>query len=88
MIAAGWIDENGKQADFFKTVEQGAATMVWAATSPQLEGMGGLYCEDCDVAPMTEKGPGVRPHAVDPDAARRLWTLSVELTGVDGFAAR
>ena len=34
-----------------KTVEQGAATTIWCATTPQLDGMGGLYCEDCDVSP-------------------------------------
>jgi hypothetical protein len=43
MVAAGWIDEAGNLADpRFKTREQGAATAVWAATSPQLAGMGGL----------------------------------------------
>ncbi len=87
MIAAGWIDENGKPAEFFKTIPQGAATMVWAATSPQLDGIGGVYCEDCDVAPIAETGSGVRPHAASPDEAKRLWELSVELTGIDGFAA-
>jgi NAD(P)-dependent dehydrogenase (short-subunit alcohol dehydrogenase family) len=86
MVAAGWIDADGRAADYFKTPEQGAATMVWAATSPQLEGLGGVYCEDCDVAPLVETGSGVRPHAVDPDEAKRLWALSVELTGVEGFA--
>ncbi len=34
----------------FKTVPQGAATSVWCATSGQLDGMGGVYCEDCDIA--------------------------------------
>lgn len=49
-IALGWIDENGKVSGTFKTPEQGAATQVWAATSAQLDGAGGVYCEDCDVA--------------------------------------
>src|SRR5436305_1307705 len=49
MVAAGWIDEQGNLiATGFKAPEQGAATQVWAATSPQLEEMGGVYCEDCD----------------------------------------
>jgi hypothetical protein len=69
----------------FKTIEQGAATTVWAATSPQLAGLGGLYCEDCDVARAVlpeDKGPaGVRPWAVDEEAAAQLWTLSERLTG-------
>jgi NAD(P)-dependent dehydrogenase (short-subunit alcohol dehydrogenase family) len=88
MVAAGWIDENGRLLDpTFKTPQQGAATQVWAATSPQLEGMGGLYCEDCEVAPLAHRDgdPGVRRHAVDPDEAARLWALSAELTGVNAF---
>jgi NAD(P)-dependent dehydrogenase (short-subunit alcohol dehydrogenase family) len=89
-IELGWVDENGVERPErgFKTPEQGAATQVWAATSPQLAGLGGLYLEDCDVAPLTaEGGRGVRDHAVDPGQAARLWALSAELTGVDAFAA-
>lgn len=85
MIAAGWIDADGNGADFFKSIPEGAATMVWAATSPSLEGIGGVYCEDCDVSPIAASGFGVRPHAVDPDEAKRLWALSEELTGLTGF---
>ncbi|WP_037290782.1 SDR family NAD(P)-dependent oxidoreductase [Saccharibacillus sacchari] len=87
MIALKWIDEDGKGNPGFKTPEQGAATQVWAATSPQLEGKGGVYCEDCDIAePAQEDGPrvGVKDYAVDPEEAKRLWDLSVELTGVSG----
>ncbi|MDT0343524.1 SDR family NAD(P)-dependent oxidoreductase [Streptomyces litchfieldiae] len=90
MVEAGWIDEDGNLADpSFKTPEQGAATQVWAATSPQLAGLGGVYCEDCDIAePVREDTPGgVRDHAIDPEQAARLWRLSAELTGVDAFAA-
>ena len=71
-------------ADFIKTPEQGAATQVWCATSPKLEGLGGLYCEDCDVASLVapeSQGLGVRPYAVDPELAERLMQLSEELTG-------
>jgi len=54
--AVGVIDENGKPvldpAKSMKTAEQGAATSVWCATSPQLDGMGGVYCENCDIAPL------------------------------------
>lgn len=87
MIALKWIDEDGKGNPGFKTPEQGAATQVWAATSPQLEGKGGVYCEDCDIAePAQEDGPrvGVKDYAVDAEEAKRLWDLSVELTGVSG----
>jgi NAD(P)-dependent dehydrogenase (short-subunit alcohol dehydrogenase family) len=90
MIAAGWMDASGKVDERFKTTEQGAATSVWAGTSPQLEARGGVYCEDCDVAKITQPGEsrisGVNPHAIDPDAARRLWQVSVEHTGLDAFA--
>ncbi|MEU8323335.1 SDR family NAD(P)-dependent oxidoreductase [Nonomuraea sp. NPDC048881] len=90
MVEAGWIDEQGNQLNTsFKTPEQGAATQVWAATSPQLDGMGGVYCEDCDIAePADGSGGGVHPHATDPEQAARLWRLSAELTGVDAFAGR
>lgn len=83
-LANGWIDEHGNVVDpLFKSPEQGAATQVWAATSPQLSLRGGLYLEDCDVAELTDSDAmesGVRGYAVDPDAAARLWRLSEELT--------
>ncbi|HSN27869.1 MAG TPA: SDR family NAD(P)-dependent oxidoreductase [Kofleriaceae bacterium] len=57
-----------------KTVEQGAATTVFCATSPLLAGRGGVYCENCDIAPVTTEGhTGVRPYAIDPELAARLW---------------
>lgn len=68
----------------FKEVSQGAATTVWAATSPELEDQGGVYCEDCGVASRIEKPSqsfGVMDWALDPEAARRLWTLSEEWSG-------
>jgi NAD(P)-dependent dehydrogenase (short-subunit alcohol dehydrogenase family) len=91
MVAAGWIDEQGNViASGFKTPEQGAATQVWAATSPQLADMGGVYCENCDIAELVlandTTSSGVREYAVNPDQAARLWALSAELTGVDAFA--
>jgi NAD(P)-dependent dehydrogenase (short-subunit alcohol dehydrogenase family) len=90
MVDRGWIDDNGALADpDFKTPQQGAATHAWAATSPQLDGMGGLYCEDCDIAEQTdsrEMVAGVRDFATDPEQASRLWSLSARLTGLDAFA--
>ncbi|AGP58762.1 SDR family NAD(P)-dependent oxidoreductase [Streptomyces rapamycinicus] len=74
----------------WKAPEEGAATQVWAATSPRLAGMGGVYCEDCDIAGPasegTELGSGVSAWVTDPERAARLWALSAELTGVDAFA--
>jgi NAD(P)-dependent dehydrogenase (short-subunit alcohol dehydrogenase family) len=85
MVDRGWIDERGNVADpTFKTVSQGAATGLWAATSPQLSALGGLYLEDCDVAgPAGADGSGVKCYAVDRAKAAELWTLSVALTGRD-----
>lgn len=67
-----------------KTVEQGAATQVWAATNEMLLGKGGVYCEDCDIAKIAGEGgaSGVRSYAIDPDHAERLWKRSEEWTGV------
>ncbi|HEX3761986.1 MAG TPA: oxidoreductase [Kofleriaceae bacterium] len=80
------IDRASKLAGGFKTIEQGAATSVWCATSPQLDGMGGVYCEDVDIAePVSDdpNGPrGVRPWAMDPDAAEQLWQVSERWTRV------
>jgi len=74
----------------FKTVEQGAATTIWAAVSPQLNGMGGVYCEDCDIAAMVPADnklhSGVRPWAVDKAAAEALWILSEKLTSASARA--
>ena len=89
ILASGISDADGnpivdpKQG--MKNPQQGAATSVWCATSPQLDGMGGLYCEDCDVAEPRTGHPmvaGVNPWATDPDTARKLWTLSERLCGV------
>jgi NAD(P)-dependent dehydrogenase (short-subunit alcohol dehydrogenase family) len=69
----------------WKTVPQGAATSVWAATSADLDNVGGLYLEDCGIAgfttdPMAESG--VRPYALDPERADALWALSERLVGL------
>lgn len=89
-IALGWIDRDGRQADGFKTPAQGAATAVWAATAPRLGAYGGAYCQDCDIAEMATTDDmligGVKPWAIDPASASRLWTLSAELTGLDAFS--
>ncbi|CAL9513351.1 SDR family NAD(P)-dependent oxidoreductase [Streptomyces sp. R1] len=86
-IDRGWVDEHGNVigADF-KTPSQGAATGLWAATSPLLDGRGGLYLEDCDIARVSAPGTamddgGVRAYAIDSEEAARLWDLSVAVTG-------
>lgn len=67
-----------------KNFAQGAATTLWCATAPELAGIGGVYCEDSDIAPLEAEGNfGVRPYAVDPKAAEGLWGKSVDLTAMD-----
>jgi NAD(P)-dependent dehydrogenase (short-subunit alcohol dehydrogenase family) len=74
----------------FKTREQGAATSVLVATSPQLDGIGGRYFEDCNEArPLPadfspEAANGVAPYALDPDNAVRLWELSERMIANGG----
>ena len=88
--ASGYLDAQGNPIidpeNNKKTLEQGAATSVWCATSPLLEGLGGVYCENCNIARAVAANStellGVRPWAIAPDLAERLWVLSAELTKV------
>ena len=73
-----------KNDTFWKTVEQGAATSVWAALSPELDGRGGVYLENCQIAEVTdaeEVSYGVRSFALDAERAAALWSLSERLVG-------
>lgn len=91
----GFIDENGNLRPEIlanlKTIPQGAATTVWCASSPLLNDIGGVYCEDAEVAELAggsiEEGngletQGVQPYSVDRSHAKRLWDLSGEMTGI------
>jgi len=86
-IEREWIDAEGNViGPGFKTPSQGAATGLWAATSPALENHGGVYCEDCDIAPIAHPGGsmddgGVREYAIAPGSAERLWQLTTRITG-------
>lgn len=96
-IQMGTHDAEGKikpevQAQL-KTIPQGAATTVWCATSPELKDIGGVYCENCNIAEI-DRGQiehryddpstiyGVQPYSIDPENAERLWKLSEEMTGL------
>ncbi|XUU61611.1 oxidoreductase [Erythrobacter sp. HA6-11] len=84
--AMGWYDDEGNVHAAFKSTEEGAATSVWCAVSPLLDGMGGVYCEDCNIAaPASKEAPmsGVHPHVRDEASAAALWAKSEELTGVE-----
>jgi NAD(P)-dependent dehydrogenase (short-subunit alcohol dehydrogenase family) len=97
LIDAGVLDDAGDPirdpSRQLKTISQGAATSVWCATSPQLDGKGGVYCENGDIAPLMTQAverndmsdamrlTGVMPYAVDKTAAECLWSLSNDLVG-------
>lgn len=85
----GFLDADGNMlpevAAALKTVPQGAATTVWCATSPLLDNIGGVYCEDADIAPLAadiSNPQGVSPYSVDEASAKKLWALTEEMTGV------
>ncbi|MGP9812660.1 hypothetical protein ACTZWT_14205 [Rhodopseudomonas sp. NSM] len=87
IAAFGARDANGvprvDPARGMKTPQQGAATSVWCATTRRLDGLGGVYCEDCDNAPIyrgEETRKGVAPWDADREQAERLWALSETLT--------
>jgi NAD(P)-dependent dehydrogenase (short-subunit alcohol dehydrogenase family) len=77
------VERYRQAGSVLKTPEQGAATSVLLATSPQLEGIGGRYFEDCNEAEVVGRRgagiTGVAPYALDPVNAERLWDLSLEL---------
>ena len=84
MIALGWMKEDGSLSDMaaaaFKTPEQGATTTLWAATETRLNNIGGVFCENCDIAKRKENIDesmrryfGVADHAIDTEEAKRLW---------------
>jgi len=85
----GFLDADGnilpEIAAQLKTIPQGAATTVWCATSDLLNNIGGVYCEDADVAELVNEtvgSSGVEAYSLNEDAAWKLWNLSEEMTGV------
>jgi NAD(P)-dependent dehydrogenase (short-subunit alcohol dehydrogenase family) len=85
----GFYDEDGnikpEVAASLKTIPQGAATTVWIATSPLLHNLGGVYCEDSEVAEINRRqtfSAGVKLYSLDETHAKRLWKLSEEMTGL------
>jgi NAD(P)-dependent dehydrogenase (short-subunit alcohol dehydrogenase family) len=84
----GLMDDAGRMSPMLKTPQQGAATQVWAAVSPELEGRGGLYLENCAIGeehrpenPMV----GYKPYALDPVAADRLWNMTERWLAERGY---
>jgi NAD(P)-dependent dehydrogenase (short-subunit alcohol dehydrogenase family) len=82
-IERGWLKADGSvTTGLMKDIDQGAATSVWVATAPELNGIGGLYFEDCQQAsPWDSANPikGVTGYSLDAANADRLWDISEEL---------
>ncbi|MES2645799.1 MAG: SDR family NAD(P)-dependent oxidoreductase [Bacteroidota bacterium] len=85
----GFCDAEGnilpEVAASLKTIPQGAATTIWCATSFLIKDVGGVYCEDADIAELasdTSLSNGVKRYSLDEANAKRLWTLSEEMTGI------
>ena len=83
-VRLGWVNEDGSLPQGrMKSPEEGAASPVWVALAPELAGRGGLYIEDCAIAPTwappMPPGWGVTAQALDPEAARALWVQAAEL---------
>ena len=87
MVTLGWMKEDGSLSDlaknFFKTTSQGASTTLWCATNPSLNNIGGVFCEDCDIAKIKSEVDesmqryfGVADWAIDIDEASKLWELT------------
>jgi NAD(P)-dependent dehydrogenase (short-subunit alcohol dehydrogenase family) len=88
-IKMGFLDADGnllpEVAATLKTIPQGASTTVWCATSPQLNHIGGVYCEDTNIAALaseTEMSNGVKQYSLDEQNAKRLWELSEKQTNI------
>lgn len=67
-----------------KTLQAGAATMVYALVHPSLQGRGGEFLEDCTQAPLNDDPvlPNVvMPRVLDPVKAEAVWALSERLVG-------
>jgi NAD(P)-dependent dehydrogenase (short-subunit alcohol dehydrogenase family) len=85
-LEPGYIESRVREGVRLKTPEQGAATSVLLAVSPDLEGVGGRYYEDCREAQVLERRTaltisGVAPYALDPANAERLWEVSLRMLG-------
>jgi NAD(P)-dependent dehydrogenase (short-subunit alcohol dehydrogenase family) len=78
-----YYDAAGNLNPSFKTPEQGAATSVWASVASELQGIGGLYLEDCHQGvpydPEVSTVTGYMPYALDADHAEQIWAVAEQL---------
>tara|TARA_B100000965_G_C19573906_1_gene750433 strand:+ start:74 stop:1048 length:975 start_codon:yes stop_codon:yes gene_type:complete len=90
MVALGWMNEDGSPSEltknFFKSTSQGASTTLWCATSPDLNNIGGVFCEDCDIAKRKSEVDeslqryfGVADWAIDDEEASKLWEATEKM---------
>ncbi|WP_316762333.1 SDR family NAD(P)-dependent oxidoreductase [Pedobacter aquatilis] len=97
LVAYGVFDENGIVINApykgLKSISQGASTTIWCATTPQLNQLGGVYCENADIAELDQEQTdqnmdgssmmkGVAKYALDEVSCQKLWILSENLTGL------
>ncbi len=76
------IEKSRSAGKFFKTIPQGAATGVWAATCDELKGRGGAFLNHCQIAePAVDDSQGYAPFAYDEEGAQKLWEISESLIG-------
>ncbi|THY19392.1 NAD(P)-binding protein [Aureobasidium pullulans] len=86
-VLDGWA-QNEAIGRLMKSVEQGAATTVWAAVGKEWEHKGGKYLAECEVAPLGEddhkaESFGHVPHTYDPEREARLWEDSLKMVGLE-----
>ena len=61
---------------FMRSPEEGADTLIWLSSSPEVEGVSGKYFAN-------RKEIGAKKVASDPIACKQLWETSEELTGLE-----
>jgi NAD(P)-dependent dehydrogenase (short-subunit alcohol dehydrogenase family) len=87
MVALGWKNPDGSVPEaveaMFKSPAAGGATALWCSLSPQLAGMGGVFCEDCDISMAGDENSSRYQHArdwiCDPEKADRLWSMTEDM---------
>ena len=83
-VATGLGKNNGSWArvvigmlrPFFRTPTSGAATSIYLASAPQVEGVSGKYFNNCKAARSSTA-------SYDAAAARRLWDISAQMTDLN-----
>ncbi len=73
---SGWISRIARLFSWlYKRPEEGARSVVYLATSPEVEGVTGQYFKETEIVNPS-------PEAYDEKAEARLWKVSREMTGL------